>query len=81
MPREVINIKVKHIMSCLIIFGFLLGVQNGYVALWEDGKAEPIRVFPYPASNLPQKDQQALEAGIHLDNKLQLIKLIEDYLS
>ena len=68
-------------MSYLLIFGFLLGVQNGYVALWEDGKAGPIRVFPYAASNLPLKDQQRLEAGIHLDNKLQLIKLIEDYLS
>ena len=81
MPEEVINIKVKCIMSQLVILGFLLGVQNGMVALWEDGNAEPIRVFPYAVSNLPQKDQLALEAGIHLDNKLQLIKLIEDYLS
>ena len=76
-----INIKLKHIMSYLMIFGFLLGVQNGMVALWEDGKSEPLRVFPYAASNLPLKDQQALEAGIHLDNKFQLIRLIEDYLS
>ena len=76
-----ITIKAKHIMSCLMVFGFLLGVQNGFVALWEDGKAEPIRVFPYQVSNLPPKDQQRLEAGIHLDNKLQLIRLIEDYLS
>ena len=68
-------------MSQLMIAGFLLGVQNGLVALWEDGKEEPIRVFPYQVSNLPLKDQQTLEAGIHLDNKLQLIRLIEDYLS
>ena len=81
MAREVINIKAKRIMCQLLAFGFLLGVQNGLVALWEDGKAEPIRVFPYQVSNLPQKDQQALERGIHLDNKLQLIRLIEDYLS
>ena len=68
-------------MSQLLIFGFLLGIQNGYVALWEDGKADPIRVFPYRASNLPAADQKTLENGIHLDNKLQLIRLIEDYLS
>ena len=68
-------------MSYLLIFGFLLGVQKGYVALWEDGKSDPIRVFPYAVSNLPLKDQQALEAGIHLNSKLELIKLIEDYLS
>ena len=64
-----------------LLFGFLLGVHNGNVALWEDGKADPIRVFPYSASNLPTADRQALEKGIHLDNKLQLIRLIEDYLS
>ena len=64
-----------------LIFGFLLGVQNGNVALWEDGKADPIRVFPYSADNLPTADRQALEQGIHLDNKVQLIRLIEDYLS
>ena len=68
-------------MSCLTIFGFLLGVQNGMVALWQDGKPEPIRVFPYSVSNLPSDDQKALEAGIHLNSKLELIRLIEDYLS
>ena len=76
-----INIKAKRILSQLMIFGFLLGIQNGLVALWEDGKPDPIRVFPYQASNLPKKDQQALESGIHLNSKLELIKLIEDYLS
>ena len=64
-----------------LLLGFLLGVQNGYVALWKDGTPEPVRVFPYPASNLPDADRRALEQGIHLDNKLQLIELIEDYLS
>ena len=73
--------KAKRIMCQLLIVGFLLGVQNGLVALWEDGKAEPIRVFPYSVENLPAADRQALEAGIHLDSKLQLIRLIEDYLS
>ena len=73
--------KVNRLLSLVIAFGFLLGVQNGYVALWEDGKAEPIRVFPYLAENLPDADRQALEKGIHLDSKLQLIQLIEDYLS
>ena len=76
-----INIKVKQFLSAFLFFGFLLGVQNGYVALWEDGKPEPIRVFPYSAENLPPTDRQALEEGIHLDSKLQLIQLIEDYLS
>ena len=76
-----INIKVKQFLAMCIIFGFLLGVQNGNVALWEDGKTDPVRVFPYSAANLPEADRQALEKGIHLDSKLQLIRLIEDYLS
>ena len=76
-----INIKAKQFLSMCLLFGFLLGVHNGNVALWEDGKADPIRVFPYPADNLPTADRQALEKGIHLDSKLQLIRLIEDYLS
>ena len=76
-----ITIKAKQFLSLGLIFGFLLGVQNGNVARWKDGNPEPIRVFPYPAENLPEADRLALEEGIHLDNKLQLIQLIEDYLS
>ena len=72
---------MKQFLPLCLIFGFLLGVKNGNVALWEDGKAEPIRVFPYSVENLPTADRQALEEGIHLDNKLQLSRLIEDYLS
>ena len=81
MTEEVINIKVKQFLCLGLMFGFLLGIQNGYVALWEDGKADPIRVFPDSASNLPPADRQSLEQGIHLDSKLQLVQLIEDYLS
>ena len=76
-----IIIKAKQFLSMGLIFGFLLGVQNGYVALWKDGNPEPLRVFPYLAENLPEADRLALEQGIHLDNRLQLIELIEDYLS
>ena len=76
-----INIKAKQFLPLCLVLGFLLGIQNGNVALWEDGKEDPIRVFPYSASNLPAADRQALENGIHLDSKLQLIRLIEDYLS
>ena len=76
-----ITIKAKQFLSMGLIFGFLLGVQNGYVALWKDGNPEPLRVFPYLAENLPEADRMALEQGIHLNNRLQLIQLIEDYLS
>ena len=71
-------------MRCIyiaLIFGFLLGISDGYVALWKDGTEKPIQVFPYKAENLPIADQQALEKGIHLDSRKELMELLEDYLS
>lgn len=60
---------------------FLLGIQDGYIALWKDGDPKPVEVFPFRAQMLPQADQQALEKGIRIENSLQLAQLLEDYLS
>ena len=68
-------------LLCILIMGYLLGIQNGWIALWEDGNPEPERVFPYRAESLPPEDQKALAKGIHLDEDSALIKLLEDYLS
>ena len=65
----------------VLIFGFLLGISDGYIALWKDGQEKPMRVFPYKAESLPAADQRALEHGIHLNSKEDLIALVEDYLS
>ena len=72
--------KLRYLYLTLI-FGFLLGISDGYIALWKDGNADPLQVFPYKAENLPIADQQALEKGIHLESKRELIQLLEDYLS
>ena len=40
---------------------FLLGVHDGYIALWKEGSPEPAEVFPYKASLLPEADQKRLE--------------------
>jgi len=69
------------ILYCITILGFLLGIHNGRIALWEDGKTNPVRVFPYSASMLPEQDRKALEKGIHFDSKQELIERMEDYLS
>lgn len=60
---------------------FLLGIQDGYIALWKDGSQEPVEVFPFRAEMLPAADQQALEKGIRIENSQQLAQLMEDYLS
>ena len=64
-----------------LIFGFLLGISDGYIALWEDGNEKPMEVFPYQAISLPAADQQALEKGIHICSTDELNRLLEDYLS
>ena len=74
---------MKHlrILYSIALLGFLLGIHSGKVALWQDGKKDPIKVFPYSASLLPKQDQALLEKGLHFDTKEELIARIEDYLS
>ena len=69
------------ILSGILAFGFLLGIYEGKIALWSDFKKEPIQVFPYSASLLPQKDQKRLKSGIHFSNLDELKKFVADYLS
>ena len=73
--------KKHSVITCILLFGFILGIHKGNVAVWKDNRKEPIKVFPYQASLLPEEDQKRLEKGIHVDNLNQLRKLIEDYFS
>ena len=69
------------ILYCITAVGFLLGIHNGRIALWEDGKENPIKVFPYSAAMLPEKDHSALKKGIRFKSKQELLERMEDYLS
>ncbi len=73
--------KKRERMALMLLFGFLLGIRNGYIALWKDEDPEPVRVFPYLASSLPERDRIALEQGIRIDNTTDLSRLLEDFLS
>ena len=74
--------KLKQILvTNLLLFGFILGVHEGKVALWRDGQKKPMKVFPYQVSILPEADQKRLEAGIHADSLSELYKMVQDYLS
>lgn len=64
-----------------LIFTFLLGVHEGFVALWRSPAPEPEIVFPYRVSALPPADRKRLEEGIEIGSKDELMALIEDYLS
>jgi len=73
--------RMKHILYCIVLTAFILGSKNGYVALWKGDDPEPVKVFPYPVSALPLKDQQALKSGIRLETMEDLYALLQDYLS
>lgn len=73
--------RSARLFSILMAFGLLLGIHNGYIALWQGEDPEPVRVFPYRASMLPEQDQRLLEAGIPIGNESRLHSLLEDYLS
>ena len=63
------------------VIGMLLGIHNGYIALWRDGASDPAEVFPYRAAMLPEQDYQRLEKGIVIESESRLHRLLEDYLS
>ena len=73
--------KAKSILSAILSLSLLLGVHNGNIALWQDDDPEPVRVFPYRVSVLPERDQALLEAGIQIESESRLHSLLEDYLS
>lgn len=65
----------------LLALTFTLGIHGGHIALWRDGEATPLRVFPVRAEMLPPTDYEALQRGIHFENEAELARAIEDYLS
>ncbi len=58
-----------------------MGLQDGYLALWRTGSAQPVEVFPYRAALYPKIDQSALRAGIPVASAEHLKQLLEDFLS
>lgn len=73
--------KRNRILYSIILFGFLIGIHNGQIALWRDNDPTPIKVFPYRAEILPETDQYALRKGIRINSMTDLQRLLQDYLS
>ena len=73
--------KTSQLLSALLMFTFLLGIHKGKVALWEENDPEPVKVFPYRASMLPEEAQEQLRKGIRLESMEDLDRLIQAYLS
>ncbi len=73
---------MKHgIVYLTLIFTFLLGSHEGYVALWRNPAEEPAIIFSTQVTSLPAQDQIALEKGIEVHSNRELQQLLEDLLS
>lgn len=71
----------KRLMGVILALYVVIGCWKGYVALFDQGAAEPKQIFPCPVEALPEADQQALNNGIIVRNQRDLQQLLEDYLS
>ena len=67
------------VLACILCC--YLGLQGGYVALWDSDAPEPVQVFPYRAEMYPEADQEALRRGIPITSPKMLTRLMEDYFS
>ncbi len=73
--------RKTHILSCLLVLGFLLGSYKGRLAVWKDNDPEPYRVYPCPVYLLPKEERDALQRGIRIDSMDDLSDFLENFLS
>lgn len=66
--------------SMLLLLALLLGIRDGYLALWREEDPQPIAIFQIRADTLPPADQILLKRGIRLEDKEALLAALEDFL-
>ena len=70
----------SNLLCCALLAVYLLGIHEGKIALWKDNDPEPIKVFDYEASRLPEEAQKQLEAGVPIKSIKELRDLAKQYL-
>lgn len=73
--------KRKGCLYSILFFTFLLGIHEGYVALWVHEDPLPQKIYPYSVQSLPPEDQLALSRGIPIPDEITLNRYLEDLLS
>lgn len=73
--------QLLHLLCTALLSVYLLGIHDGKIALWSGDDPEPVRVFPYSVSLLPEDARKQLEIGIPIESMEDLDRLIEAYLS
>ena len=72
--------RMRRICTMTLLAGFLLGIRDGRLTLWQDGDLHPVQVYDIRADSLPHADQLRLRRGIRVDSREALWLLLENYL-
>ncbi len=70
----------KRILPCILLAGFLLGIHEGRVALWNDHDPRPVQIYDIRADSLPPFERLQLQRGIGAQTREQVWELLENYL-
>ena len=73
--------KVNRYLYYIMLATFLAGIYRGHIALWSGEDPQPHVILPYSVDILPEPDRLALEKGIRLSNREDLIRFMEDFCS
>lgn len=57
---------------------FVLREYNGRIMLFEEGVDEPLAIYKTPIDSLYPADAKLLKEGIRLNNRAELMRLVED---
>ena len=73
--------KTKRYLYYIMIAVFLAGIYRGHIAIWSGEDPEPQVILPYSADLLTESDRLALEKGMRLSSREDLIRFMEDFCS
>ena len=72
--------QIKKICTLTLAAGFLLGLRQGRLTLWQDDDPHPVQIYDIRADSLPPADQLRLRRGIRVESRESLWLLLENYL-
>lgn len=75
------NTMTKKILSFLLAAVCYLGCHNGYLAVFDEKKRDPLLVLPYKTDTYSPEDRAALTQGIYCEDMAALTQVLEDFLS
>ena len=74
------NQRHRSMLALSLCMGFLLGIHEGKLTLWQEGESHPEQVYDIQSDTLPPADQILLARGIRVENRQALWEILENYL-